>query len=69
VRLLNVLDDEVKIGLTGRGISVLVMVQNRFPGLEELLNRLSWTDIAKARRHKQRRASLTFFFVTCPLES
>jgi hypothetical protein len=62
-----VLDDEVKIRLTGRGISVLVVVQNRFPGLEELLNRLSWTDIAKARRRKQRRASLTFFF--CDLSS
>lgn len=39
--LFNVVDNEVKSGLTGRGISVLIVVQNRFLGLEELLDRLS----------------------------
>jgi hypothetical protein len=60
VRLLRALDDEVKVGLTGRGIAVLVVVQNRFLGIEELLDHLSWTGIARARRRKQHIASLTF---------
>ena len=56
---LNDIHGDMRVGLTGHGISVLVVVQNRFLGLRALLGRLSWFGIARARRRKRRKVNLT----------
>lgn len=58
--LLNDVHGDIRVGLTGNGISVLVVVQNQFLDLKVPPGRPSWSGIARARWCKRSGSDIFF---------